>query len=66
MLPLDTSPKLVCIDVLFHKIERNGGTRGASHVVILFHPLRPKSEIYHLSVREIMTIENMISQVNFC
>ena len=32
-------------------------------------PFRPKSdlnEIYYLSVREIMTIENMISQVTFC
>ena len=64
-----TSPKLVCIDILFHKIEGNRGARGASHIVILFNPLRPKSvlnEIYHLSVREIMTIENMISQVKFC
>ena len=55
--------------MLFDKIEGNGGARGASHIVILFNPLRPKSdlnEIYHLSVREIMTIENMISQVKFC
>ena len=69
VLPYDTSPKLVCIDMLFHKIEGNRGARGASHIVILFNPLRPKSdlnEIYHLSVREIMTIENMISQVKFC
>ena len=54
--------------MLFHKIEGNGGG-GASHIVILFNPLRPKSdlnEIYHLSVTEIMTIENMISQVKFC
>ena len=60
--------------MLFHKIEGNGGARGVSHILILFNPLRPKSdlnEIYHLSVREIMTIENMtienmISQVKFC
>ena len=55
--------------MLFHKIEGNGGERGASNIVILFNPLRPKSdlnEIYHLSVREIMTIENIISQVKFC
>ena len=55
--------------MLFDKIEGNGGARGASHIVILFNPLRFKSdlnEIYHLSVREIMTIENMISQVKFC
>ena len=55
--------------MLFHKIEGNGGARGALHIVILFDPFRPKSdlnEIYHLSVREIMTIENMISQVKFC
>ena len=66
---LDTSPNLVCIEMLFPKIEGNGGARGASHIVILFNPLRPKSnlnEIYHLSVREIMTIENIISQVKFC
>ena len=45
------------------------GARGPSHIVILFNPLRPKSdlnEIYHLSVREIMRIEKTISQVNFC
>ena len=55
--------------MLFHKIEMNGGARGASHIVTLLNPLRPKSdlnEIYHLSVREIMTIENMVSQVKFC
>ena len=70
----DTSPTLVCIDMFFHKIQRNGGARGPSHIIILFNPLRPKSdlnEIYHsnikgLSVREIMRIENMISQVKFC
>ena len=69
VLPSDTSPKLVCIDMLFHKIQGNGGARGASHRIILINPLSPKSdlnEIYHLSVREIMTIENMISQVKFC
>ena len=63
------SPKFVCIDMLFHKIQGNGGVRGASHIVILFNPLKAKSdlnEIYHLSVREIMTIENTISQVKFC
>ena len=52
--------------MLFHTIQGNGGARGVSHIVILFNPLRPKSElneIYHLSVREIMTIENMISPV---
>ena len=61
--------ELVCVDMLFHKIEGNGGARGASHTVNLFNPLRPKSdlnELYHLSVREIMTIENMIYQVKFC
>ena len=36
VLPCDTSPKLVCIDMLFHKIKGNGGARGASHIVILF------------------------------
>ena len=59
----------MCIFMLFHKIEGNEGARGASHIVILFNPLRPKSdlnEIYHLSVRQIMTVENMISQVKFC
>ena len=69
VLPEDTSPKVVCIDMLFHKIEGNGGARGASHMVILFNPLRPKSdlnEIYHLSIREITTIENIISQGKFC
>ena len=62
------------IDVFFHKIQGNGGARGSSYIVILFNPLRPKSdlnEIYHcnikgLSVREIMRIENMITQVKFC
>ena len=42
MLLLDTSPTLVCID--------NGGARESSHIVILFNPLRLKSElneIYH-------------------
>ena len=61
----------LCLTCFFHKIQGNGGARGASHIVILFNPLRPKSdlnEIYHcnikgLSVREIMRIENMISQV---
>ena len=56
------------------KIQRNGGARGSSHMVILFNPLRPKSDlkdIYHcnvkgLSVREIMRIENLISEVKFC
>ena len=58
----------------FHRIQGNVGARGASYIVILFNPLRPKNdlnEIYHcniqgLSVREIMRIENMISQVKFC
>ena len=37
-------------DVLFHKIQGNGVARGPSHIVILFNPLRPKSDlnkIYH-------------------
>ena len=52
--------------MFFHKIQRNGGARGLSHIIILFNPLRPKSdlnEIYHLSVREVMIIENMNYQV---
>ena len=68
------SPTLVCIDMFFHKIQGNGGARAASHIVILFNPLRRKidlNEIYHcnikgLSVIEIMIIENMISQVKLC
>ena len=68
------SPTLVCIDMFFHKIQGNGGARGASHIVILFNPLRPKRDLNEcchcnikgLSVREIMRIENMISQVKFC
>ena len=55
--------------MLIHNTEGNGAAKGASHIVILFNPLRSKSdlnEIYRLSVREIMTIENMISQVNLC
>ena len=55
--------------MLFHMVEGNGGARGASHIVIFFNPFGPKSdlnEMYYLSVREIMTIENMISQVQFC
>ena len=52
--------------MFFHKIQGNGGERGPSHIVILFNPLRTKSdlnEIYHcnikgLSIREIMRIEN--------
>ena len=63
------SPTLVCNDVFFHKIQGNGGAGGASHIVFLFNPLRPKTdlnEIYQfnikgLSVSEIMRIENMIS-----
>ena len=74
-LKIPTSPTLICIDVFLHKIEGNGGARGASHIVILFNPLRPKSdlnEIYHcnrfISWRD---HENgkyviMISQVKFC
>ena len=70
----DTSPTLVCIDMFFHKIQGNVGTRGVSYIVILFNPLRPKSdlnEIYHCSVKglsviEIMRIENLISEVKFC
>ena len=62
------------MDMFFHKIQWNGGARGLSHIVILFNPLRPKSdlnEIYHcnvkgLSVREIMRIENLNSEVKFC
>ena len=65
-------PTLVNIDVFFHNNQGNGDARGASYIVILFNPLRPKSdvnEIDHcnikgLSVREIMII-NMISQVKF-
>ena len=57
---------LYVLTCFFHKIQWNGGARGPSHTVILFNPLRPKSdlnEIYNwcvkgLSVREIMTIEN--------
>ena len=26
-------------------IEGNGGARGASHIIILFNPLRPKSDL---------------------
>ena len=51
----------------------NGGTRGASHIVILLTLLRPKSDLNQishcnikcLSVTEITTIENMISQVKY-
>ena len=53
ILPKDTSPTLVCIDVFFHKIQGNGAARGASQIVILFNPLRPKSdlnEIYHCNI----------------
>ena len=56
--------KLLCIDMLFHKIQGNGGARGASHIAL--GPKSDLNEIYHLSVREIMTTENMISQVKFC
>ena len=73
MLLLDTSPTLLCIDMFFRNIQGKGSTRGPSHIVILFNPLRPKrdlNEIYHcnikgLSVKEIMRTENMISQVKF-
>ena len=68
------SPRLVCIDVFFRKTQGNGCARGASHIVILFNPLRPKSDLNQishcnikgLSHREIMRIENMIFQVKFC
>ena len=35
---------LVCIEMFFHKIRGHGGVRGASHIVILFNPLRPKTK----------------------
>ena len=34
----------------YNKIQGNGSARGPSHIVILFNPLRPKSdlnELYH-------------------
>ena len=36
---------LVCIDIFLHKIQGDGGARGATHVVILFNPLRLKSDL---------------------
>ena len=65
---------LYVLTCFFHKIQGNGGAREASPIVILFNLLRPKSKlngIYHcnikgLLVREIVRIENMISQVKFC
>ena len=45
MFPQHMSPTLVCIDMFFHKIQRNGGARGASQIVIPFTPLRPKSDL---------------------
>ena len=54
----------------FHKIQANGGARGASHIiVILFNPLRRKSdldEIYHCNIKGLSVIEIIMSQVKFC
>ena len=43
------TPSLVFIDVFFHNIRGNGGARGASHIVILFNSLRPKSDLNEIS-----------------
>ena len=33
----------------FPKIQGNGGARGASHIVILSNPFRPKSDLNEIS-----------------
>ena len=47
--------------MIFHKIQGNGGARGASHIVILFNPLRPTNDldkIYHYNMKGYRDHEN--------